>query len=48
MGTARTIATTAPPRMATGKGSPAWVAIRPVVYADVPQNAACPNDSRPV
>ena len=48
MGTARIMAQIAPPITATGNGTPAWMAIKPVVYADVPQKAAWPKDSRPV
>ena len=42
------IAKTAPPSTATGNGTPQWVAMRPVQYAEPPQNAACPKLSSPV
>ena len=42
------MATRAPPSTATGNGAPAWTATRPVTYAELPQKAAWPKDSRPV
>ena len=42
------MATTAAPRTATGKGAPVSIAMVPAVYAALPQNAACPNESSPV
>ncbi len=48
MGTASTAANAAPPSTATGNGSPLCSAMRPAAYAEPPQNAACPKDSRPV
>jgi hypothetical protein len=48
MGTASTAAASAPPSTASGNGSPLCVAISPAAYAEVPQNAAWPNDRSPV
>jgi hypothetical protein len=48
MGTARTAASTAPARTATGNGTPNLLATNPVAYAEVPQKAAWPKDIRPV
>ncbi len=48
VGSAMSIANAAPPSTATGKGMPVLIAIRPVTYAEAPQNAACPNDNSPV
>ncbi len=48
MGTASSIANSAPASTASGNGSPVCSATSPVTYADPPQNAACPKDSSPV
>ena len=41
------IAAIAPATIATGKGTPKFWAMSPAEYAETPQNAACPNESRP-